>query len=126
PPSRRSGAMARREGGRTGALQDASRIPSVMCQRASVLDCGGPPPLFILHRSAVRRSEHYGGGRHGRGSWLDPLAGCRAASSFLGAGYGTHAFACAFLFEPLFVIALRQEKPGRAQCSVRLLLHHVE
>jgi hypothetical protein len=30
---------------RTGALQDASRNPRVSGQRASVLDCGGPPPL---------------------------------------------------------------------------------
>jgi hypothetical protein len=30
---------------RTGALQDASRHPGITRQRASVLDCGGPPPL---------------------------------------------------------------------------------
>ncbi len=30
---------------RTGALQDASRRSGVPGKRASVLDCGGPPPL---------------------------------------------------------------------------------
>ena len=30
---------------RAGALQDASRHPGIFGQRASVLDCGGPPPL---------------------------------------------------------------------------------
>jgi len=34
---------------RTGALQDASRGSFVTGQRASVLECGGPPPLF--HRT---------------------------------------------------------------------------
>jgi hypothetical protein len=32
---------------RTGALQDAARGSGASGQRASVLDCGGPPPLFI-------------------------------------------------------------------------------
>jgi hypothetical protein len=41
--------MARREGGRTGAVQDASRIAVVAAKRASVLECGGPPPLFLLN-----------------------------------------------------------------------------
>jgi len=45
PPSRRSGALARREGGRTGAFQNASRHSQIAQQRASVLDCGDPPPL---------------------------------------------------------------------------------
>jgi len=36
-----------------GLAQDASRIPSVIGLRASVLDCGGPPPLFTVHRSAA-------------------------------------------------------------------------
>jgi hypothetical protein len=31
---------------RAGALQDAARGPVVVGQRVSVLDCGGPPPLF--------------------------------------------------------------------------------
>ena len=31
---------------RTGALQDASRGSGTIGQRASVLECGGPPPLF--------------------------------------------------------------------------------
>jgi hypothetical protein len=31
---------------RTGALQNASRISGIIVPRASVLDCGGPPPLF--------------------------------------------------------------------------------
>jgi hypothetical protein len=35
PPSRRSGAMARREGGRTGALQDASRFSGIIVSRAA-------------------------------------------------------------------------------------------
>jgi len=30
----------------TGALQDTSHGPVVISKRASVLDCGGPPPLF--------------------------------------------------------------------------------
>ena len=34
---------------RAGALQDASRHPGIIGQRASVLECGGPPPLF--HRA---------------------------------------------------------------------------
>jgi hypothetical protein len=34
---------------RAGALQDASRGSEVIGQRASVLECGGPPPLF--HRA---------------------------------------------------------------------------
>ena len=33
---------------RAGALQDVSRIPETTGKRASVLDCGGPPPLLIL------------------------------------------------------------------------------
>jgi hypothetical protein len=56
PPSRRSGALARREGGRAGAVQDAARGSEAIGKRASVLDCppsavllrrtgGGPPPL---------------------------------------------------------------------------------
>ena len=40
PPSRRSGALARREVGRTGALQNASRAPIIGRFRASVLECG--------------------------------------------------------------------------------------
>ena len=32
---------------RTGAVQNASRIPSDFKMRASVLDCGGPPPLWL-------------------------------------------------------------------------------
>jgi hypothetical protein len=35
-----------------GALQDASRGSVVIEKRASVLDCGGPPPLF--HCDAAR------------------------------------------------------------------------
>src|ERR1039458_5769316 len=35
PPSRRSGAMTRREGGRTGALKDASRISGIIVSRAA-------------------------------------------------------------------------------------------
>jgi len=31
---------------RAGAVQDASRGSGAIGQRASVLDCGGPPPLF--------------------------------------------------------------------------------
>src|ERR1035437_10919434 len=31
---------------RAGALQDAARGSFVISQRASVLECGGPPPLF--------------------------------------------------------------------------------
>ena len=56
PPSRRSGAMARRVGEGTGALQDAARFLRAIASRASVLDFrlrqtparrgGGPPPLF--------------------------------------------------------------------------------
>jgi hypothetical protein len=37
---------AARKRQRTGALQDASRISGVTGQRASVLDCGSPLPLF--------------------------------------------------------------------------------
>ena len=37
---------------RTGALQDASRFTTAIMSRASVLDCGGPPPLFPAGRSA--------------------------------------------------------------------------
>jgi hypothetical protein len=33
----------------TGAVQDASRIPAVAVKRASVLECGGPPPLYPLN-----------------------------------------------------------------------------
>ena len=35
PPSHRSGAMARREGGRAGAVQDASRISGIVVSRAA-------------------------------------------------------------------------------------------
>jgi hypothetical protein len=51
PPSRRSGALARREDGRTGAIQDASRMPVVAAKRASVLECGpdAPGPLSPLN-----------------------------------------------------------------------------
>jgi len=35
---------------RTGALQDASRNSFAIGQRASVLECGGPPPLFYRAR----------------------------------------------------------------------------
>jgi hypothetical protein len=35
PPSRRSGAMARREGGGTGAIQNASRISGILVSRAA-------------------------------------------------------------------------------------------
>jgi hypothetical protein len=46
PPSRRSGALARREGGRAGALQDAG-AKSVRRQKArSALEGGGPPARF--------------------------------------------------------------------------------
>src|ERR1019366_3417574 len=31
---------------RAGALQDAARGSFVISQRASVLECGGPPPVF--------------------------------------------------------------------------------
>ena len=31
---------------RTGALQNASRGSGTIGQRASILECGGPPPLF--------------------------------------------------------------------------------
>ena len=46
PPSRRSGAMARRAGGRARAVQDTSRISRNHLVTHSVLECGGPPPLF--------------------------------------------------------------------------------
>jgi len=36
---------------RAGALQDASRGSIVISQRASVLDCGGPPPLFTANET---------------------------------------------------------------------------
>ena len=36
--------LAKRQ--RTGALQDASRISGIIGVARSVLDCGGPPPLF--------------------------------------------------------------------------------
>ena len=39
---------------RTGALQDASRGLAVIGQSASVLECGGPPPLFIAHEIRTR------------------------------------------------------------------------
>jgi hypothetical protein len=29
-----------------GVVQDAARFPRIIASRASVLDCGGPPPLF--------------------------------------------------------------------------------
>src|ERR1017187_5881374 len=32
---------------RAGAVQDAARGPEAIGKRASVLDCGGPPPLSI-------------------------------------------------------------------------------
>ena len=32
---------------RTGAVQDAPRISEVIVPRTSVLDCGGPPPLWL-------------------------------------------------------------------------------
>ena len=38
---------------RTGALQDASRISDAVVPRASVLDCGGPPPLFPDNMSSI-------------------------------------------------------------------------
>jgi hypothetical protein len=31
---------------RAGAVQDASRDPVAFGKRASVVECGGPPPLF--------------------------------------------------------------------------------
>jgi hypothetical protein len=31
---------------RAGAVQDAARAAYITAERASVLDCGGPPPLF--------------------------------------------------------------------------------
>jgi len=38
--------------GQTGALQDNSRGSVVLGQRASVLECGGPPPLLTSHPQA--------------------------------------------------------------------------
>jgi hypothetical protein len=35
---------------RTDALQEASRLPGIINPHASVLDCGGPPPLFRIPR----------------------------------------------------------------------------
>ena len=42
---------------RTGALQNASRHSRVVRERASVLDCGGPPPLLMPHRHHSGRFE---------------------------------------------------------------------
>ena len=39
---------------RAGAVQDASRILGSIVPRASVLDCGGPPPLFPAHLCHAR------------------------------------------------------------------------
>ena len=36
---------------RAGALHDAGAPPVVIGQRASVLECGGPPPLFMAHET---------------------------------------------------------------------------
>jgi len=37
----------------TGAVQDASRFSGIIGPRDSVLDCGGPPPLFPAGKSYV-------------------------------------------------------------------------
>ena len=37
----------------TGAVQDASRFSGIIGPRDSVLDCGGPPPLFPARKSCV-------------------------------------------------------------------------
>jgi len=44
---------------RTGALQNAARRAAIIGKRASVLDCGGPPPLFP-ERAASRHLDHNG------------------------------------------------------------------
>jgi hypothetical protein len=49
---RRSGALARREGGRAGALQDAGARFGRPRAR-SVMECGGPPPLYF-HKRLLR------------------------------------------------------------------------
>ena len=92
PPSRRSGALARREGGRAGALQDAARGSEAIGKRASVLDCppsavllrrtgGGPPPLSI-QGAANRFSPDRFRGRGRSGFGLLNLMGC-SPHSFL-------------------------------------------
>jgi hypothetical protein len=39
---------------RAGALQDAPRDLVVIAQRVSVLECGGPPPLFMAHETRIQ------------------------------------------------------------------------
>ena len=50
---RRATPAARPKRQRTGALQDASRISDAVVPRASVLDCGGPPPLFPDNMASI-------------------------------------------------------------------------
>jgi hypothetical protein len=49
--------VARPKRQRAGALQDASRSSVVIGQRVSVLDCGGPPPLFNRARNRQTNSN---------------------------------------------------------------------
>jgi REP-associated tyrosine transposase len=49
-----SSVACRRKRQRTGAVQDAARRSWRHRRRASVLDCGGPPPLFLLPATRFR------------------------------------------------------------------------
>jgi hypothetical protein len=44
---------------RTGAVQNVSRSPGIIEPRASVLDCGGPPPLSIGEGNEFSNAEVY-------------------------------------------------------------------
>ena len=53
PRVRRGARLKKRQ--RTGALQDASRNSCVAGLRGSVLECGGPPPLFTACRKLCQQ-----------------------------------------------------------------------
>ena len=80
---------------RAGALQNASRSSRVIGQRASVLDCGGPPPLSSaeftnedVHAHARELEQLHPDNRHVRDKIRQPLQVLRDAKLLVHVGSG--------------------------------------